>query len=359
MIDTGGLLHIAYWSNGEHITYQAYRYNGATNALNPVGGETQVDSAGSANHPALAISPLDNSITVSWVSEATTAQILARTRSSAGVWGGIETVSTAVPWTSRNEGVNIDQGPNILITPDGTRHLLYIENWDDTNHYGSVHYAVNASNNNSWTDTELNFYSHNPGLATNLAGDIYLIGHGAVSTGANENMYVLKKNSNGSWGAPELFAAASTGVNFDASPSIKWSVVGFNRPETVEFVFFSPNDGNYNNTSIYYGRFSIGGGNPPTSTTPTSLPDAKPIVPFFTDRTPTLTWSEISWALGYQIELDDEPGFTSPTREPVAVAAFTTSTLSNGTYYWRVRAKKNDLEWGNWSATQSFVVSAP
>jgi hypothetical protein len=373
MFTPNGNLHVAYWSNGEHITHQIYNYAGDTNQLNPIGGATQVDATGNANHPALAVSPLDNSVTVSWVSETGSKHILARTRSNAGVWTGIQTVSTSVPWTSRNEGVNIDQGPNMLITPNGTRHLLYIENWDTTNHYGSVHYAVNAQNSTTWTDTELNFYSHNPGLATNLAGDIYLIGHGAVQSNQNVNMYILKKNSNGTWGTPQLFAAPSTGENFDASPSIKWSVVGFNRPETVEFVFFSPIGGNYNNTNIYYGRFSIGGGTPPTTVpppttappptaepvTPTSQPNAKPIVPFYRDPTPTLTWSAISWALGYQIELDDEPSFTSPTIANVTDATYTTGVLSNKTYYWRVRAMKNDVDGGNWSATQSFVVSAP
>jgi hypothetical protein len=387
MFTPNGNLHVAYWSNGEHITHQIYNYNTGTNALTPVGSATQVDQTGHANHPAIAVSPLDNSITISWISETGTKQILARTRSSNGVWTAIQTVSTSVPWTSRNEGVNIDQGPNMLITPDGTRHLLYIENWDNTNYYGKVHYAVNAHNSTTWSDTALNLYSHNPGLATNAVGDLYLIGHGAVSTSENVNMYVLKKNSNGTWGAPQLFAAPPTGENFDASPSIKWSVVGFNRPEMVEFVFFTPISGNYNNTSIYYGRFPIGGGGtPPTNTptntptktptntptntptqtqtspvTPTSATNAKPIVPFVRDNTPTLTWSAISWAVGYQVELDDQPGFTLPTVANVSAAtqSYTTATLSNKTYYWRVRAKKNDLEWGNWSATQSFVVSAP
>ncbi len=353
MVDSDGVLNVAYWSNGNHIAYQGYSYNSGTNTLTIVGGETQVDSAGSANHPSLAISPLDDSITIAWVSETATKQILARTRSSTGVWGMVETVSSATPWTSPYEGVNIDQGPNMLITPNGTRHLLYIENWDTANHYGSVHYAVNTGGD--WTDTELDFYSHNPGLATNLAGDIYLIGHGAVHTNENVNMYILKKNSNGSWGTPQLFAVPPNGENFDASPSIKWSVVGFNRPETVEFVFFTPIGGNYNDTNIYYGRFSIGGGTPP----PTSPANAKPIVPFFRDSTPTLTWSAISWALGYQIELDDEPTFTEPVIANVTITAYTTAQLSNKTYYWRVRAKKNDLEWGNWSAPQTFAVSAP
>jgi hypothetical protein len=402
MVAANGLLHVAYWSNGQHITHQAYSYNSGSNSLTPSGSSTQVDSGGSAvaSHPIIAISPSDGSLTIAWVSEVTPSpkQILARTRSSGGTWGSIETVSMAVPWTSRNQGVNIDQGPSLIITPNGTRHLLYIENYDNTNHYGHVHYAINSGG--GWTDTTLNLYSHNPGLTTNAAGDIYLIGHGAESAGENVNIYTMKKNSNGTWGTPQLFAAPPSGETFDASPSIKWSAVGFNRPETVEFAFFTPIGGNYNNTKIYYGRFSIGGGSSPTDTpipsltptrtptkTPTSTPTntstpsntptltpsatlltpispagATPGLRFFATHHPKLTWNIISWAQGYQIQIDDNSAFASPIA--VEVNAKTLSytvadSLPNGVYFWRVQAKKNATDWGSWSVVETIVVSAP
>jgi hypothetical protein len=367
MVATNGVLHMAYWSNNDQIIHRAYTYNAGTNTLTLSGSEFRVDTNGSANHPAVAVSPVDNSVTVAWVSETATKQILARTRSSGGTWGAVETVSGpgVVPWTSRNEGVNIDQGPNMLITPNGTRHLLYIENWDTTNQYGHVHYAMNSGS--GWTDEALNLYSHNPGLATNYIGDIYLIGHGAVN-GAheNENMYTMKKNSNGTWGTPQIFAEPPDGESFDASPSIKWSVVGFNRPETVEFAFFTPVNLNYNETNIYYGRFDIGGGAPPATqppVTPTSPPNSTPARHFFAVRQPTLTWTPITWALGYQIQIDDDPNFGSPIGEPDELSATTLSyttvgALANGRYYWRVRAKKNATQWGGWSAKETFIISA-
>ncbi|MEO8610030.1 MAG: hypothetical protein ABI690_19205 [Chloroflexota bacterium] len=285
MVDKNGLLQVAYWSNGNHITHQAYTYNASTNALTASGGATQVDTAGSANHPILAVSPLDNSVTVAWVSESGSPKILARTRSSAGSWGAVESVSTAVPWTSRNSGVNIDQGPTLLITPNGAKHLLYIENWDSTNDYGHVHYVTNSGS--GWSDVALNFYSHAPNLATNSAGNLYLIGHGGVHTGQNDDLYIMEKNSSGTWGSPQLFAAAPNGTSFDASPSVKWSVVGFNRPDTIETVFFGADGGNYSNTTLYYGRFATSGGGSPTSTPVT--PSATPVTPTATPVTPTST----------------------------------------------------------------------
>ncbi|MEO8611236.1 MAG: hypothetical protein ABI690_25290 [Chloroflexota bacterium] len=359
MVAQDGLLHVAYWSNSNHITHKAYTYDSLSNTLTQSGSTTQIDSDGSATHPSIAISPLDDSITIAWVSEATTDQILARSSSDGETWGSIEIVSAATPWTSRNAGVNIDQGPNMLITPDGTRHLLYIEDYDGTGSYGHVHYVTNSGS--GWTDTALNFYSHNPGLATNYVGDIYLIGHGAVSTGANKKIYTMKKSSAGTWGTPQQFATPPNGGSFDASPSIKWSVVGFNRPETVEFAFFTPISNNYNNTNIYYGRFSIGGGANPTATPP---PNATPGLHYFSVSQPTLTWNLISWALGYQIQIDDDPNFGSPVPVPDEFSAdilsyMTDSELADGTYYWHVRAKKNVTDWGSWSAPETFIISAP
>lgn len=259
MVDMSGNLHVAYWRNGDQIIHCAYTYNSSTNTLNLVSGPTRVDTNGSANHPAVAISPLDNSLTVAWVSQATTPKkILARTRTSAGVWSSIiETVSTAPVWTSPNNGINIDQGPSLVIGSDGTKHLTYIEDYRITApfDYGRIHYVTN--NGSGWVDQALNAYSHDPALALRSSGDIYIIGHGYPLNSACLNMTdicTIKKNSNGTWGNPTLFAAPSGSNSFDASPSVKWSVVGFNQPETIEFLFFAANNGSYNNTTVYYAR---------------------------------------------------------------------------------------------------------
>jgi len=255
MVDKNGRLHVAYWSNGNHITHCAYTYNSSANALALVNGPNTVDTNGSANHPVVAVSPLDNSLTVAWVSEATSpAKILARTRTSAGNWSGIEAVSTAPVWTSTDAGINIDQGPSLVIGSDGTRHLAYIEDWAITQpyEYGRIHYAANPGT--GWTDQALDAYTHDPALALNSSGQLYIIGHGHSLNQAcqdDNDMCTIKKNSNGTWGTPQLFAAHSGSSSFDSSPSVKWSVVGFNRPQTIEFLFFSTP---YASPTVYYAR---------------------------------------------------------------------------------------------------------
>jgi hypothetical protein len=67
MMDLNSGLHVVYWANGNHIQHRAYTYDALLNALTPLVDFTQVDSTGSANHPAIAVSPFDNSITIAWV----------------------------------------------------------------------------------------------------------------------------------------------------------------------------------------------------------------------------------------------------------------------------------------------------
>ncbi|MEO8611238.1 MAG: hypothetical protein ABI690_25300 [Chloroflexota bacterium] len=101
-----------------------------------------------------------------------------------------------------------------------------------------------------------------------------------------------------------------------------------------------------------------------TPVTPTSPPDSAASSHFFAVHYPTLTWNRITWALGYQIQIDDDPNFGSPIPVPDEFSASTLSyttdaELANGAYFWRVRAKKSATDWGDWSATETIIVSAP
>ncbi len=256
-VDLNGLLQVAYWRNDRRIVHAAYQP--AAGALNLTSGPTVVDTAGSANHPALAVSPLDNSLTVAWISEANaTVQVQARLRTSNGLWGSVQTVSTAPLWHSTYFGLNVDQGPSLIITADGVRHLTYIQDYDSTGDYGRVRYATSTAT--GWTDTALANYSHDPALAVNAAtGEIVLVGHGHPQNGASstaclsmDNMCFMKKSGAG-WGAMQLLAAEA-GRSFDSSPSVKWSAVGFNRPGVVEVMFFSIQGGDYTKPTIHYAR---------------------------------------------------------------------------------------------------------
>ena len=104
LFDTNGVLHVAYWAGSNHIDYAAFTYDAAADTLTQIDSLIHVDNSGSANHPILAVSPVDNSVTIAWVSQASShAQILARTKTAAG-WG-----ADRVGWSQRSECERMDQ----------------------------------------------------------------------------------------------------------------------------------------------------------------------------------------------------------------------------------------------------------
>jgi hypothetical protein len=322
LFDTSGTLRLVQWyTPNKHIAYAAYTYNVASNTLSLVEGPTQLDSAGNANHPVLAISPLDGSLNVAWISQATTpAQILGRTKLGTS-WGPIEQLSapSAKPWTSTYAGVNIDQGPNYVISASGEKQLAYMEDFDATGDYGRIHYLYN--NGSGWTDTLLPFYTHDPEVAINSGGEVYLVGHGHPnnpSCTSLDDMCLIKKQPGGTWANPQVFAVHPGTDSFDTSSSVKWSVVGNNRPDLIEFAFFSANGGSYYNRSIWYARVAATGATvTPTpggtlTGTPTSIGTSSPTaVPTSTPtRTPTPTGTPTSTGAPT----------STPTRTPTATA---------------------------------------
>ena len=77
-----------------------------------------------------------------------------------------------------------------------------------------------------------------------------------------------------------------------------------------------------------------------------------------TDATPTFEWSAVSGATSYQIQVDGDPGFSSPDIDDTTTAGTTytpSSALSVATYYWRVRAS-NTCGDGPWSASRSCQI---
>ncbi len=244
-MDSGGKLHIAYWSANNHITYQAYSYDPAGDILSLADGPTQLDASGSANHPSLAVSPLDQTVSVAWISQPTsTGVILARTLTG-GSWGGIETVSTADVWTSPNSGTNIDQGPSLVIDNGGTRRLAYIEDYRLTQpvDYGRVHYVTKSGG--GWSDVYAGFYTHDPALALNSSGEIYIIGHGHSLNPApcqsQDDMCAYQRNASGGWDAK--LVAQHTGSNsFELQP-LGQMVGGRFQPAGCDRIHFPGNPG--------------------------------------------------------------------------------------------------------------------
>jgi parallel beta-helix repeat protein len=80
------------------------------------------------------------------------------------------------------------------------------------------------------------------------------------------------------------------------------------------------------------------------------------------DRTPTFTWNSISGTNSYDFQLASDNDFTSETltAKDLSTTAYTlVEPLTDGEWYWRVRAGDNSTDVGLWSQIQSFTVLIP
>lgn len=98
------------------------------------------------------------------------------------------------------------------------------------------------------------------------------------------------------------------------------------------------------------------------SFTVTSAAGVAPSRNYFTTNTALLTWYGVTWATGYEVQVDNSIAFAtlefSTNALPGNATSVTTSALPDGLYYWRVRAKRTDGTWGVWSATESFTIAS-
>lgn len=80
-----------------------------------------------------------------------------------------------------------------------------------------------------------------------------------------------------------------------------------------------------------------------------------------TFATPTFLWDMVEGAESYEVQVDNDPAFGSNEASTTTnQTSFTPSgTLDNGTYYWRVRVRRYNGVYSNWSSSQSFTLSLP
>lgn len=80
----------------------------------------------------------------------------------------------------------------------------------------------------------------------------------------------------------------------------------------------------------------------------------------FTGATPILDWTDIvdATAVTYQVQVDDNSDFGSPevNQSGLTSSNYTTASLPDGPYWWRVRASDSAGNTGPWSAVGTFTV---
>lgn len=89
--------------------------------------------------------------------------------------------------------------------------------------------------------------------------------------------------------------------------------------------------------------------------------DEVPMHSFYNTATPSLTWTRISWAAQYRLQISTTKSFNGLVLNQLIPGHLTewTPTLTNGDYYWRVQPLNSSGAAGSWSPVERFLVNAP
>jgi hypothetical protein len=246
-LDGAGTVHVVY-TLVENSRRYLYYNNNAGGTWNH---QARVDDQNGVNngHPTMAFDG-NGRLYVAWLVEAGANQgsLRIRGRSAGGAWDSASTLIAAGQFA--NDFYSLDQGPSLLITRDGRLHIAYIGAYEQVGsqfQYGRIHYRHSADGI-QWTadDPPTAHYTHNPSLATDAAGTIYLFGHEeAWLRDSCASMYMYKKPAGGNW-TPDWSLLADGCL--DSSVSVKWSWSFWNNPAVVDLVLWTQQEPN----QLYY-----------------------------------------------------------------------------------------------------------
>lgn len=231
-LDSSGTPH-AVWSakTADGILHLFYA-NRASNWVSQQIDDVPLTGNRRAMHPALAFRP-DGTLLLAWL-EGTfnyvpDGAIHTRARSAASTWGTTQTIAD-----SDGAMTTIDNGPSLLVTPDGTAHLAFIA-------------ATPPDLVRYWYDSGTGWLgdrqppaqvTHDPSLGPDGTGGIFIYGHGAPAPtyqDHGDNLYSFHKPSGGTWGPWTLYATGS----FDSSVSTRWAQFFHPFPATLDIAYWT------------------------------------------------------------------------------------------------------------------------
>lgn len=166
----------------------------------------------------------------------------------------------------------------------------------------------------------------------------------SLSDDINLSNYIFSWNDSGSWTNDSVVALSTNQTTVSANKTVT-----SNKNNAVSYRFYF-NDSNGVNNQTDIGTFNV------KNSLPIALSLDQPANSTATnDNTPFFNWSASSDAdndsITYRIQIDNNIDFISSENESTTTATnFTSSVLSDGTYYWRVRAETSDA-----NSSYSFV----
>lgn len=280
-LDAAGAPHVAYTkSDGSHLRV-AY--------LNKVGGNWSsivpaVDDAAFGNnqgawHPTLAFYP-NGDLLLAWYvgsfNYTPDGTIYFRTRTHTnGAWGVHTTIIGDTLMST------IDNGPSLLITPDGIAHVTFLNvgsaTGGDSTTGDYIHYYYNSGSvwvpNHPGGGMQI---THDPSLGLGPNGTLRIYGHdwqgGRIDGHGNDLRYFEGAGGAGAWGGWTLYTTGS----FDSSVSTRWAQFFQTFPQTLDIAYWADA---YPNT-LYVGTDTVGSAPPtPTPLPPIPSPTPTPLPP--------------------------------------------------------------------------------
>ncbi len=237
-VDRAGVVHVAY-NKAEGANRRVYYNNNAGGSWSH---ETLLDDTpGSDNsHPTLAFGP-DGALYAAWLADDGKAGAI-RVRARRGdAWARSSPVDAHV---FRNDGYSIDQGPSLLVAPDGAMHVAYIGPYEPAPgsptgyDYGRAHHRISRDGGRSWVaDDPPQLFTHNPSLAVSPEGDIFMFGHREAWLDPGRCAWMLAnvRPAGGGW---DKWRVLGQGC-FDSSVSVRWAQYHRANPQVIDLLFWT------------------------------------------------------------------------------------------------------------------------
>ncbi len=314
-IDSNGMPH-AVWSakGGDAALHVFYGNKGGSWSAQQV-DDLPLSANRRAMHPTVAFKA-NNDLVVAWLdgtfNYTPDGIIRLRTRSSFGNWAPTETIADP-----DGAMTTIDNGPSLLITPDGTLHLTFVA----ANPPDQIRYWYNSGGGWLGDQQPPAQVTHDPSLGPDGNGGVSIYGHGTPAPtyqDHGDNLYSFHKAAGGTWEPWTLYATGS----FDSSISTRWAQFFQSFPQTLDLAYWADAYPN----SLFIGTDAAGGGISPPTPTPSAT--ATPIPTATSPPAPTATPLPAATATPAPTATSTPPPTATPPTGP-----FTTGTDASGHHY--------------------------
>ena len=289
-----------------------------------------------ALHPTIAFKA-DNTLVVAWL-EGTfnytpDGIIRVRPRTVNGNWGATATINDPT-----GAMTTIDNGPSLLVTPDGTIHLTFIA----ANPADQVRYWYNRGAGWQGDQQPPVQVTHDPSLGPDGNGGVLLYGHGTPEPtyqDHGENLYQFHKGAGATaWEPWTLYVTGS----YDSSVTTRWAQFFQAHPEEVDIAYW----GDAYPNQLYVGTDGGSGGTPPSPSptmTATSTPTLAP-TPTSTPIPPTPTSTSAPATATPTLAATPTPtSAATATPAPTSVSTATATPGSGGTISMQIAASGDDV----------------